>query len=112
MKYLILGIFIGLLTFPLLGDLSETYRHLNPESEVADKISRIFIITGYNAQYAFIGYCTKDVSVNGHGWVFVNREFFSCGKLSILISDLIYGERTEPINPELEKKACTDCNLR
>lgn len=57
----------------------------------------------------FTGGCTKDIGENGHGWVFINRKYHQCSKLSIAISDLIYGEYTEPIDLELLNKL--DSNL-
>lgn len=82
MKKFLLGIIIGFLMFPLAADLSD----------LTGKFIIFLRVPGYGTVDPFIGNCTKDVSKNGHGWVFVNREYYKCGKIAIAISDAIYGE--------------------
>ena len=98
MKYLY--ILIGLILFPLVADITDVaYYYKN--NKITQKLWFIFNTPGYGS-IAFIKKdCTKDVSQNGHGWVFVNREFFQCGPIQIYLSDLIFGEYTHPINPKL-----------
>jgi hypothetical protein len=55
--------------------------------------------------------CTKDVRKNGHGWVFVVRDYYTCNKLEIAISDLLYGETTEFNREDLRSEVCHECTL-
>lgn len=103
MKQFLLGTIIGLLLFPVICDLIWIVHHYN-ESALVEKAWEYTLNPTYNLADLFIKGCTKDVSQNGHGWVFVNREYYSCGKIEIWISDKIFGEYTHPINPELLKK--------
>lgn len=82
-KY-ITAVLLGFFLFPLAADVSEIFGW-----------STFLRVPGYGSMDAFIGNCTKDVAKNGHGWVFVVREYYNCGKVSIAISDLIYGETTK-----------------
>lgn len=36
------------------------------------------------------GIAYKEKGENGFGWKFTTREYYGCGKLNIIISDLIY----------------------
>ncbi len=70
--------------FPLAADVSEVFGWVT-----------FLRVPGYGTTDAFVGNCTLDVSKNGHGWTFVNREYYQCGAISIAISDLIHGTKTE-----------------
>lgn len=92
MKKFTIGILLGLFLFPFLCDLARLSNELIP-NKITDFLSLKTMVVGYHTENAFVGNCTKNISKNGHGWVFVNREYFKCGKVSIWISDKIYGEK-------------------
>lgn len=94
MKKLILGFILGVLLYPALMDLHDVMDYQYPKL-FSSSVSAFRYVPTYGLADPFIKNCTKDVSKNGHGWVFVNREYFKCGKLSIKISDYIYGETTK-----------------
>ncbi len=110
MKYVIVFI-LGILSYPLLFDAADAYYSLHRESKIARSIWSKLINTGYGTQRAFIGDCTKDVDENGHGWIFIRRDYFQCNKLEVKISNLIYGEYAEPRDLEKERKICKDCTF-
>lgn len=110
MKQFLIGLLAGLLLFPALCDMTKLAVNLT-DNEIAEAAFSASIMPGYGIHKPFVKNCTKDVSKNGHGWVFVNREYFQCGKIAIVISDLIYGEYTEPQNADLEKQKCEGCTL-
>lgn len=105
MKKLLLGVLLGVILYPAM------YEAL----EYVESHTSVDIDLPYRFEYGFTKpfnkLCTKDVSKNGHGWVFVNRKYFRCGKLAIYVSDKLYGEYTKPRNKELEKEACKECRL-
>lgn len=74
--------------FPLLADLSD----------LTGKFIMPLKVPGYGSMNPFVGNCTKDKAMNGHGWKFVTREYYKCGKVAIAISDMIYGEYAEKSN--------------
>jgi hypothetical protein len=92
MKKVLLGLILGLLMFPAIHEI---------DSYTTEVMS---FIPHYGFMKPFEKMCTKDISKNGHGWVFVRRDYYRCGTLSIIISDFIHGEYTKPRNPELEKQ--------
>ncbi len=102
---------LGILSFPLLGDFVELAQHYYPNSTIVDKIWTISLIPRYGTTDFLAKNCTKDVSKNGHGWIFVRRDFYSCGKLSIFLSDLLFTEYTQPRDLKKEKQACAGCKL-
>lgn len=103
MRKYILVFFLGLLTYPLVTDIIGVAEY-HTESVVLTEIYWKVNLPTYGIQNILNGNCTKDISMNGHGWVFINREYFQCNKVQIKLSDLIFGEYSHPINPELEKK--------
>lgn len=94
----LLGLITGFLLFPLAADLSQ----------IKGGWVDFLAVPGYGTTEAFSGNCTKDISRNGHGAVFVNREYFGCGKVNVLISDLIYGEYEHGQPTEKRLKALSD----
>lgn len=109
MKNLILGLILGFSISPLYNDSVDIYGHY--VGEVSTKTWALFVRPSLGIADPLIGNCTKDISKNGHGWVFVNRDFFACNKVQIIVSDLIFGELTRPIDPEMQKKVCTNCKM-
>jgi len=59
----------------------------------------------------FMERCTKDIGMNGFGTVFVTRHYFKCNKLEILISDLIYGEKTSKSKEDKADQICDNCTM-
>jgi len=107
MKFL-LGITLGLALFPLIGDVFKLIEYKTDKDMP-------FIIPTYNAFEGVVGRCTKDVSQNGHGWTFIRRDFFGCGKINIMISDLLHGDyldlkKSNELNMKLFKKNCSSRN--
>ena len=104
MKKYMIGFIIGLFMFPLGYEIvwEVGYNH--------DLYSLPYRLE-YGVTKPFYKRCTKDVSKNGHGWVFIRRKYNRCGPISIFVSDLLWGEYTKPRDPELEKQACKDCKL-
>lgn len=83
MKNKILFILIGLLLYPAIADIS---------SLVDDKLETdtwvLIGIPSYGLTLGLSGRCTNGIRTNG----VTDRQYFECGKLNILISDLVYGE--------------------
>lgn len=96
MKKLVVGFLVGLLAFPALCDVINGIDWF-VDSDATRYLSLKTMVPSYGLQGPFIQNCTLDKSKNGHGWIFVNREYYNCGRVAITISDLIYGERTRPI---------------
>lgn len=84
---------LGLLAFPIISDVV-TVVDYHTTNETVSKAYVWMIHPSYGISDVLIENCTKDVSKNGHGWVFVNREYFQCNKAQIYFSDLIFGETT------------------
>lgn len=77
------GILLGLLMFPAIHEVSlEIYKDTP-------------ILVQYGFTKPFTKKCVKNIGKNGHGWEFVVREYYSCGKISIFISNLLWGEYIE-----------------
>lgn len=93
MKYLLTFI-LGLVTYPLIVDISNIIQY-NTNSKIAEIVYYKIWMPNYGIANVFTTNCTKDVSKNGHGWIFVNREYYACNKVQIYFSDLIYGEYTQ-----------------
>jgi hypothetical protein len=103
MKKFILGFTLGFLSFIALGDITEIgVYHTGYDNQVFGKLWKYTIYPRFGISKPFVKQCTKDYGMNGHGWVFVRREYNKCGKVSIALSDLIHGEYSEPINIGLE----------
>ena len=90
-KYLLTFI-LGLVAYPLARDCINFAEYTaNTEWEWN---------RGYNsfATYGVFDFamrrCTKEEGKNGHGWTFVVREYHECGTLSVYLSDLLYGEKS------------------
>lgn len=111
MKKFAFGVALGLLMFPLFGDSVDIIKNKYSNNKLVESIYMFTLVPRYGASDVFLRKCTKDVKKNGHGWVYVARDYFQCGKLSIWISDHLYGEYAKPRDPELEKKACKDCTF-
>lgn len=71
----------------------------------------VFKVKNLEPFKVFKEWCTKDVRKNGHGWIFIKRDFFGCNKLEIAISDILYGELTKDSREDLRKDICTNCKL-
>lgn len=110
MKKFLSGLVLGMLLLPAYNDGYDIYEHFS-KSEIPFKYFSFGVRPSLGIANVVTGDCTRDISKNGHGWVFVNREYFSCNKVEIFISDLIYGEYTRPVDPELEKKVCKNCTF-
>jgi len=80
MKKLILGVGLGLFLFPAIHEVSLLIYDKTP------------IIVEYGFTKPFTKKCIKNEGENGHGQQFVVRDYFSCGKVSIFISDMLWGE--------------------
>jgi len=100
---LIIGLILGYLSFPLSFDIIDGLRTVS-DNKYIQKTWDLLLTPGYGILHSFFGNCTKDVAQNGHGWVFIEREYFQCNKLEILISDTLYGEYKYPIDQNLLKK--------
>ena len=96
---------LGILSYPAIY---ETLGHIEYQYDVKLDLPYRF---DYGFTKPFKKWCTKDVSKNGHGWVFVRRDYYKCGKIAIKISDLLYGEYTKPRDYKLEKETCKTCKL-
>ena len=107
MKNFIFGIIFGVFSVYITNDIHSTLYYF----DFIDKRPPLIFNPNLGISSPIIGNCTKDVSKNGHGWIFISREYFKCNKLQIMISDYLYGEYTRPRNLELEKKACKDCSI-
>lgn len=111
MKKLLLGIILGLFLFPAINDIFMTLHDNYPENKLFNEITSKMIYPNYGINHILTKRCTKDVGENGHGWIFILRDYYKCSKVHILISDLLYGEYTRPRNIEKEKKACKKCSM-
>lgn len=80
MKNLVLGVILGLFLFPLAHEVSRA------------TIKGVPLIVEYGVTKPFNKKCIKNEAKNGHGWEFVMREYYDCGKIAIFISDMLYGE--------------------
>lgn len=109
MKF-IFGLIVGFLIFPIFCDVVNTWDWMS-HSELSSKFSSFALLPTYGLGRSISGQCTKDVSKNGHGWVFVRRDFYKCYEWQIHISDLIYGEYTKPVDPKLKKRVCNNCTM-
>lgn len=85
---------LGLATYPLMVDVVEISAY-HTKSKVLNDIRYKIWLPNYGIADMFTENCTKDVSKNGHGWVFVNREYYKCNKFQIMVSDLVFGETTK-----------------
>lgn len=102
MKY-VLAFFLGLATYPLMCDVVSVGL-FHTQSEILDKVHDAIWIPNYGIADALTKGCTKDISKNGHGWVFMNRQYYRCNKVQIYVSDLVFGETTRPTDPEMMKE--------
>jgi len=84
----VLLILLGLSIIPITNDALFIARHFGYK----DASKFISWTPGIGVEEVVTARCTKDIGRNGHGWVFVKREYFKCNKLQIFFSDLIYGE--------------------
>lgn len=92
MKKYILVFLLGLSFFPVLSDIITGYNYTN-RNKVSKKLWLIFSVPGYGLHKGIAGMCTNEQSSNGHGWKFIKRDYFECGKLNIYISDKLYGKK-------------------
>ena len=83
MKSLLL-ILVGLLLYPLLVDIAEAVDS-RFETELWAKVG----VPSYGLSLGFTGRCTEYVRPSG----VTNRQYFGCGKLNIMISDLLYKQK-------------------
>lgn len=93
MKILGVVFILGFAAYPLAIDVLATAEYYS-ESKIVKKIHDKLWIPEYGIADVLTENCTKDVSKNGHGWVFVNREYYQCNNFQIFVSDLIFGEKT------------------
>lgn len=105
MKKLTLMFLLGFAFYPAAYEFAD---HLDYTGKVKLNIPYRF---EYGIMKPFNKFCTKDASKNGHGWVFIRRDYYNCGPISIFVSDTLYGEYTRPRNLELEKEACKKCKM-
>lgn len=82
MKYLI-GTLIGLALYPIIPDVAELIDD-RYETNYWVKVG----VPSYNLSKALTGRCTNTIRPSGVS----NRQYFGCGKISIFISDKIYGD--------------------
>lgn len=116
MKQFILGFASAVAIFVSIPSATSlvTY-HFPPEED--SKWDDISTRLEYNMYFrpdlfgTFMDRCTKDIRRNGFGTVFVSRNYFECNKLEILISDLIYGEKTPKSEEDKADQVCDNCTM-
>lgn len=112
MKKLLLGFVFGVLSVMLFNDVVDiAYYHAKRDNKTLSKLWSAGIRPGLGVSEPLTKSCTKDVSENGHGWIFINREYYNCNVVQIFVSDLVFGEYTRPRDLEKEAKACKECRM-
>lgn len=83
MKKYLIGALAGLLIYPVVADIAEL---------VDDKFETNYWIKvgipSYGLTLGLTGRCTNHIRPSGVS----NRHYFGCGKLNVLISNLLHGE--------------------
>lgn len=84
MKKNLFYVLLGILIYPIIADVAEL---------IDDKFNtRIWVKVGipsYNLTTGLTGRCTNDTRPNG----VTNRQYFGCGKINIVISNIMYGDK-------------------
>ena len=83
MKYII-AVLLGLALYPALADVAELVDS-KYETSYWIKVG----VPSYGLSLGLTGRCTNHIRPNKIS----NRQYFGCGKLNIMISDKIYGDK-------------------